>query len=93
MSYNGLHVTSAAVVHRGIIYSLPPPKRHHDILRMMVEQHEVHQDEETEQGFMLSDGEFATRKAACEVAERAGQLNKHRPKTHPVRELFSEDIW
>ena len=43
-----------------------------------------------EQGFVLSDGRFVTRKQAAHIAIKYGQIEK--PK-HPVHGLFSEDLW
>ena len=47
------------------------------------------QDETWEQGFLLSDGRFARRKAAASVALRAGQIEK----LNWPPNLYSEDLW
>lgn len=85
----GLRVVAAAVKHRGEVHSLPPPARHHDVLRMMHESG-IQQDGTSEQGFLLSNGRFCRRRPACVIAERAGQIIE---KTHPKDVLFSEDLW
>lgn len=86
-----LKVAAAAVLHDGKVYTLPPPARHHTILHMMYEQG-IRQDATTEQGFVLSDGDFCTRKAAYIVAEMAGQILRHTSNGDQTV-LYSEDLW
>lgn len=94
-----LRVTRAAIRHRGQVYSLPPPARHHDVMRhtwATVGLGRVGGD----QGFVLNDGQYVDRKRAHAVAKRAGQLI---PRAGGYRcgevndrdgsDLFSEDLW
>jgi hypothetical protein len=75
----------------GMIFTIPPPARHHDIVHMM---HNlgIPQDQTIEQGFLTDTGKFVRRKPACMIAEHAGQL-EGRTKTGPSDTLFSEDLW
>lgn len=45
------------------------------------------------QGFIDQFGEFHTRKVALEIATKSLQINTRRPKTAPIDELFSEDLY
>lgn len=84
-----LRIAAAAIRVDEAIISLPPPARHHNIIR------ELHKlglikKEQWEQGFALSDGRFANRVQAKAVADRAGQLL---PRASKLSELYSEDVW
>lgn len=46
-----------------------------------------------DQGFLLSDGTFAGRRRAYDVAYAAGQITKRREGGYDGPELFSEDVW
>lgn len=45
------------------------------------------------QGFVDQHGVFMDRREALDVATAAGQINRFRPKGHPVDKLFSEDLY
>lgn len=45
------------------------------------------------EGFVDQWGVFMTREEALDVATKAGQLNTRRTKTHPLWQLFSEDLY
>lgn len=94
-----LRVTRAAIRHRGQVYSLPPPARHADVMRVIWASRPgeyVGQD----QGFVLNDGRYVDRKTAHRIAKRSGQLI---PREGGYRcgevndrdgsDLFSEDVW
>jgi hypothetical protein len=84
-----LRVVAAAVLRDDLIYTMPPPARHHDIVHAMAK-NGLAQRGSDEQGFLLNDGHFCMRKAARIVAEDAGQLIR----TPEHKELlFSEDVW
>ncbi len=80
-------ITAAAIKFLYITCVLPPPARHHHILRAIAN---VRQDVligPDEQGFVTSAGRFVDRSEARRIAVDAGQTNtKH---SH----LFSEDLW
>lgn len=81
----------AAAIYHGTIISLPPPARHHTILRTMditmgIDALVPPQN----QGFLTSDGIYVNRVEAWEIAERAGQIKRN---TSGRPELFSEDLW
>jgi hypothetical protein len=84
-----LRVGAAAIVaSNGTLYSLKPPARHDTIFRFMQARGENCRG--TTQGFLLSDGTFATRGRAAVVAFEAGQLPKD---TVAPFTLMSEDLW
>jgi hypothetical protein len=85
-------VVAAAIVGRdGIVYHLPPPARHHDVGRHMLEQgHPRPFPGGDAQGFLLSNGEFASRIAARTCAIANQQLL---PRAGKTAELYSEDVW
>lgn len=82
-------IVAAAIRHDGVVYSVPAPGRHHDVIRLMADQgfgpRCMH-----DQGFVASDGRFLNRIGALRVAKEAGQIKR---KTGPADKLFSEDLW
>jgi hypothetical protein len=85
-----LTVVAAAILENdGTVYSVTPPGRHHDVMKLMKEQG-CSLPISGVQGFLLSDGMFADRTYSAEVAIRSGQIDvcKFQPK-----QLFSEDLW
>ncbi|USN15192.1 hypothetical protein KIKIMORA_00450 [Brevundimonas phage vB_BpoS-Kikimora] len=74
-----------------VIVSAPPPARHGNLFAI----HHLRGPDEypagNDQGFLLSDGSFATRERAAEVAIAAGQVRAEK-MTVPGK-LFSEDVW
>lgn len=87
-----LVVTNAAVKgNDGIVYSVPKPGRHHNVLSIMYNNGlDKGYLAKAEQGFLLSSGSFAGRQEARKVAEIAGQLLD---SAYDLNELFSEDVW
>lgn len=74
-----------------LVVSMPPPARHHMIVHAL-RAHGV--APEGEQGFLLSDGTFADRHHAADVARAAGQLLERAPTAGGWHAgLFSEDCW
>lgn len=69
-----------------VIVSAPPPARHHNLFAIQPDGPYPCGDES---GFLLSDGSFADRTRAMQIALANGQL------AAPTRqdELFSEDLW
>lgn len=86
-----VRVVAAAIRMGGEVISLPPPARHNDILAHMAKlQHGIYRVPAHTQGFLISDGRFADRRAARKIAEAAGQLL---PRDMGLPELYSEDVW
>jgi hypothetical protein len=72
----------------GVIYTLPRPARHHDVIAMMRAQGftgTIPRD----QGFVLSTGQYVDRVTAGVLAFATGQIKE---LTSPPN-LFSEDLW
>lgn len=71
-----------------VIVSAPPPARHHNLFAIMPNgPYPTGEDS----GFLLSDGSFATRSRAAEVALDAGQVREC--DMDVPGKLFSEDLW
>ena len=83
-----MEIVGVAILHNGTVWSLPAPKRHHDVIRDIAEA-----TGETDifgiQGFVTKGGYFLTRPDAAEVALRYGQITA---LSHPP-DLYSEDLW
>lgn len=74
----------------GLIYSLPKPARHCDIIHTMSDA-EIEVDNVNEgQGFLTSDGVFVDRKQAMKIAIDNNQIL---PDSLMLDELFSENLW
>lgn len=86
-------ITHVAIRFNGIVYSLPPPNRHHNIIWKIVEETgATHVDSHgDDQGFLDSAGNYLTRKEALDNARFNGQLRDDRPIWND--ELFSENLW
>jgi hypothetical protein len=79
-----------------LILTMPPPARHHTILHAMASLGMDHHVTPADQGFILSDGTWADRKRALEIATAAGQLVQNPSADRcPISppNLFSEDMW
>lgn len=85
-----LRIVAAALKRGSLIFSSPPPARHHTLLhevdRLFGDKHEIFGP--GEQGFLGSDGQFYGRISAKALARDAGQVG-----TTMSDELFSEDLW
>lgn len=75
----------------GLIYHLPPPARHHHIIKHMADLNIGRE----EQGFIDHNGKFFGRISALCIARDCGQLKRDEtdPKKYQGNELFSEDLW
>ncbi len=84
-------IVAAAVSRNGIIYSSPPPARHHTLMHLLDVNHGTGHDpfRPDEQGFLTSEGRFVGRRAAAGIAISAEQILE----TKFGAELFSEDLW
>lgn len=76
----------------GGIHSVPPPGRHNDVIKQMVEAgiSPPIGPSKYEQGFLLNNGQFCRRKPAARVAIVAGQCTTVQL---PGIGLLSEDVW
>lgn len=86
-----IRITSVAIKFDGQVWSLPPPARHHDVIRWIAESNGEGINGPDEQGFISSDGVFVNRTQALEIALAANQVldvNNVR-----ANRLFSEDLW
>lgn len=87
-------ITHVAIKFNNKVYQLPPPNRHHDIIRLIASENGVGINGPDVQGFVDEDGEFLTRKQAFALACVNGQLKRRTdPGTYQGNELYSEDLW
>lgn len=88
-----LPITHVAICFKGIVYSLPKPNRHHNIIWKIVEETGIDKVDSygDDQGFLDSAGKYLTRKEALDNARANGQLRDDRPIWND--ELFSENLW
>lgn len=87
-------IVAAACIHKGTIYSLPPPARHHNVMRHIWDTvgAEVFIGPGA-QGFLTSRGRFVSRATALRIVLAAGQLQIDHPSLNAGGRLFSEDLW
>ena len=86
-----MKVEAAAILgDDGRIYSEPRPARHHDVIAAARMSGYGGSVAGLRQGFVLSDGRFATRADARIVADKAGQIIPGRTQASI---LTSEDMW
>lgn len=92
-------IVAAAIRINGAVISMPPPARHHDILRQISGLYgpgdrPAWTYEREEQGFLDDCGRFRDRRQALRHATECGQLLRTRmPGGYQGDELFSEDLW
>lgn len=85
-----LRVEKAAIkTAEGTVWSMDRPNRHCNIIWKIVAESGVPSVHGETQGFLLSDGRFATRKASAYIAIKNGQIKEL--KWPPY--LYSEDLW
>lgn len=82
----------------GVVYDLPKPGRHHDVIAAMSGLGVDAWD--CDQGFTTSTGRYVDRFEAMDIARTAGQLiPQHADEDgvtyarEPSDRLFSEDVW
>lgn len=81
-------IQSVAVLYGGVIFSMPRPNRHFNVLHAMCEMGLPNSSHEV-QGFLTSEGRFVTRLEAMAIATNAEQVITK----DPLKILFSEDLW
>jgi hypothetical protein len=82
-------IKAAAIRTGGVVYIVPRPGRHHNVLKAMP----VHVAEAShldEQGFITSTNRFVDRREAAKIARAAIQLIR---EPTPSWMLTSEDVW
>jgi hypothetical protein len=86
-----LRIVAAAIrTGDGLVHSLPPPARHHDLVHRLLDAFNHPCAAEDEQGFLLSNGRFCRRKPAKRIARKAEQLLA---RASNLDDLYSEDVW
>ncbi len=86
-------ITHVAIRFQGKVYSLPPPNRHHDVIRLIVKETGVKYVDarEDDQGFLANGVGYCRRKPALRIAQQCGQI---KPGCLGLRlgKLYSEDV-
>jgi len=84
-------IAAAACKVEGMTCSMPPPHRHHDVMKAIWHMNRrLGAVPPENQGFITNTGRFVGREEACVIARAAGQILE---KTPPGNKLFSEDLW
>ena len=82
-------ITHVAIIYNDVVYSLPKPNRHHNVIRLIGGISGPHKE-----GFLDENMKFYNRKDAMLLAVSNGQLNrKQGAEFYQGPELFSEDLW
>lgn len=86
-------ITAAAIrLPDGTVICLPPPARHHDVVRRaLADGHAQAEVFSADQGFLTSEPRYVNRKIAWPIADVAGQLTRLPGGTEGL--LFSENLW
>lgn len=85
-------IAAAAIKHGdGRVFQLPPPKRHTDVMCLMIDQDSWYDEEKQTQGFVTDLGRFVTREEALPIAQDAGQIIRRCGGDHYM--LTSEGVW
>ena len=81
-------ITHVAIRYNGIVWILPPPNRHHDVIRLIggMSGPDV-------QGFLTHKGKFLNRAEAYEYALKHDQIINRAPGSYNGTSLYSEDLW
>lgn len=85
-----MKIVAAAIVYEGVLYTVPPPGRHHNIIRLIAEWTGVEENIRGKQGFVTDCGKFVDRLTAMEIAVAANQLKEGIPV---LKQLYSENLW
>ena len=80
-------IAAAAILREGVVWSVPKPGRHHDVIRLMAHRLDLMVGGGT-QGFLTEAGVFLNRAQALRLASKNGQLLRG-----PRNVLTSEDLW
>jgi len=88
-------IVRAAMRHRGKVYDVPAPGRHHHVIRLICSMGEASTSAPVtdDGGFLTSAGRYVDREEAWTIAEAAGQLLERAPTDHRGGCLYSEDVW
>lgn len=90
-----MKILAAAIRNKetGVVWSLPVPARHHDLIRVCTDWGAGAQSE-FEQGFITDQYRYVDRIEARKIAEQAGQvITRANGTDYKGSFLFSEDVW
>jgi hypothetical protein len=83
-------IVGVAVIHKDVVYKLPRPKRHHDVVYLINLETGDTVKSSSEQGFYDAEGVFLNR---YEAKVRAVETNQLLPGHSDSPKLYSEDVW
>lgn len=81
-------IVAAAIRRDGVVWSVPQPGRHHDVIRVMVKAG-VRPPINGGSGFVTDDGRFLDRIEAARHALECKQIEQLNWPPYP----YSEDVW
>lgn len=91
---NNHKIIGVAIKCGEIVFSLPAPNRHHNVIHYIGENSGDQFIEKGIQGFITNHGEFLNRKEAMALAKANDQLNRiSGEQYYQGPELYSEDLW
>jgi hypothetical protein len=85
-------ITHVAIRSDGVLYSLPKPNRHPDVIKLIADKTGKPMGKNL-QGFIDDKEGFVTRKHALTLAMEVGQILDPNSDGPRIGILFSEDIW
>jgi hypothetical protein len=88
---DGERIECAAIWHKGRVYSVPAPGRHHHVILLMDEKYGLGPEAQRHQGFYTSAERFVDRREGLKVAEAANQIIRRTGNADD--QLYSEDLW
>lgn len=83
-------ILRAAIWHKGLVYHVPAPGRHHHVILLMAEKG-LGPEAQRHQGFYTSAGRFVDRREGLKIAEAADQIIRRTGAADD--QLYSEDLW
>lgn len=85
-------VAAACRLPNGLVLSMAPPARHHDIVHALMRGgYDGTAPSGEDQGFLTDLGTYVRRRPALHIAQKAEQIIKG--PSAPAHGLFSEDVW
>src|SRR3974390_1373620 len=95
---NKERIVAVALRLNKLIFQMPAPYRHHDIIAAVSRAGLPTVGLVAQQGFITNSGRFVDRREGRKIAEEAKQLLKQKdakgvPYERKHSELFSEDVW
>lgn len=82
-------IVGVAIIHKDVVYSLPKPNRHHNVIQLIIHKLGIKHAYCREQGFIKENGDYIDRIEGAKLALENGQTKKLIAPPN----LYSEDLW